>query len=98
MASTLWLEQALRLQKEGCRFARRKLFLELETNQNQKEPNKKQRLASFPLTGLVLPTVHRPIEFAIDWQVSPPIGILGRQSFVNIDAKAWRIARVHYSV
>ena len=41
--------------------------------------------------------MHSPIEFAIDWQVRPPIGILGRQSLIKIDAEAWGIARMHHS-
>ena len=41
--------------------------------------------------------MHRPIELAIDRQVRAPIGMLGRQGFIKIDAKAGRVARMHHS-
>ncbi len=42
--------------------------------------------------------MHGAVESAVDRQIGPAIGILGRQSFVNIYAKARGIAGVHHSV
>ena len=90
-------EQALRLQKRGCQIARQGHLLVGKQIRSGNSRGEKQYLAILRRLG-PLPTVHRAIEFAIDWQVGPPIRILGCQSFVEIDAKAWRIARVHHSV
>jgi len=42
--------------------------------------------------------VHRAVEFAIDREISPAIGIFGRQCFVKIDTETWCIARVHHAL
>src|SRR6266852_2174751 len=90
-------EQALRLQKRGCQFARQGQLLVGKQIRSGNSRGEKQYLAILRRLG-PLPTVHRAIEFAIDWQVGPPIGILGRQRFVKIDAKAWRIAWMHHAL
>src|SRR5260370_32032855 len=51
---------------------------------------------SAPKSSL-LPTVHRPIQFAIDRQVCPAIRIFGRKHFIDIHAQARGIARMHHS-
>src|SRR5258708_6390046 len=89
-------EQALRLQKGGCQFARQGQLRVGKQIRSGNSRGEKQYLAILRRLG-PLPTVHRAIKFAIDWQVGPPIRILGRQSFFEIDAKAWRISRPHHS-
>src|SRR5260370_41770752 len=56
-----------------------------------------QNSDSAPKSSL-LPTVHRPIQFAIDRQVCPAIRIFGRKHFIDIHAQARGIARMHHSV
>ena len=44
------------------------------------------------------PTVNGPVQFSVDWQIRPLVGVPHGERLVNVNAQSRRLARIHEAI